>query len=226
MTPPEPAPLELLGRVPCFAALPADRLARLAEATLSRRYPAGALVMQKGDRLAALSIVAAGTLKETCQSPEGDERVIEILGPSQTCGEAALLLDGELPFTVIALTDVLLLHVDRETIMTLLAEEAAFARSLLAALSVRIHALVNDVEAYTLRAPIQRVAGYLAEQARGRAGATVQLPAAKGVVASRLGMTPEALSRAFRDLAEAGLVEVRGQHVVVLNPRRLRQMEQ
>jgi CRP-like cAMP-binding protein len=124
------------------------------------------------------------------------------------------------------LTDVLLLQLDREIFMALLAEEAAFARSLLSTLSARIHVLMGDVEAYALRAPIQRVAGYLAEQAHGRSGATVQLPAAKSVVASRLGMTPEALSRAFRDLAEAGLVEVRGQHVIVLNPRRLRQMDQ
>jgi CRP-like cAMP-binding protein len=224
--PPDHSPLELLGRVPCFAALPPERLARVAEATLSRRYPAGALIMQKGDRPAALCIVASGKVKETCQSSEGDERVIEILGPTQTCGETALLLDDALPFSVVALTDALLLQIDKATILALIAAEPPFARSMLSTLSARIHALMIDMEAYALHAPIERVAGYLVEQAADRADATVLLPAAKAVVASRLGMTPEALSRAFRDLADAGLVEMRGQRVVVLNPVRLRQMAQ
>lgn len=71
---------------------------------------------------------------------------------------------------------------------------------MLSSLSARLHTLVRDVESYTLLSPVQRVAGYLADLIEPLAdGNTVRLPAAKKVIASRLGMTPEAFSRALRD---------------------------
>jgi CRP-like cAMP-binding protein len=46
-------------------------------------------------------------------------------------------------------------------------------------------------------------------------------PATKHVFASWLGITPEALSRVIRDLAEAGLIENRGRSVSILDGHRL-----
>jgi CRP-like cAMP-binding protein len=215
--------IALLKRVSPFAELPALRLAQLAAAAILRSHPGGALIMQKGDRPVGLFIVATGKIKEACQSPEGDERVIEILGPAQTCGESALLLDCPLPFSVVSLTDTQLLLIDKNTILDLVEREPTFARRMLSALSLRIHILMRDVETFALHAPIQRVASFLIEQSDAHEDtAAIQLPAGKAVVASRLGMTPEALSRAFRDLTEAGMIEVRGHRVAVLDCARLK----
>lgn len=218
----------MLQRTPIFHDLAAPQLAQLLATTREQRYARGTMILQKGDRPSSLLVVVAGKIKEACQSPEGDERIIEILGPHQTCGEAALFLDCPLPFSVTALTNALLLHVEKATVLTLAENQPAFSKYLLSALSQRLMVLVRDIEALAEHSPMQRLAGYLIEHCRDCTETVpiIALPTAKQVIASRLGMTPESLSRAFRDLTDADMIEVQGSQVVVLDLPRLRAFSQ
>ena len=78
------------------------------------------------------------------------------------------------------------------------------ARRMLAGLSMRLHSLIADVESYSLRSSAQRVIGYLLQQAPDdEQGPTeITLPTSKQVIASRLNLTPETLSRIFHDLTD------------------------
>jgi CRP-like cAMP-binding protein len=225
MKDPQPHLETLLARSPLFGALrPAD-LAQLSAATRERRYPRGAMILQKGDRPAGLYLVAAGKLKEVCQSPAGEERVIEVIGPNQTCGEAALFLDCPYPFFVAALTNAQLLHIDKAAIDTLIDRHPGVVKQMLSGLSQRTHTIMRDIESCALRNPVQRIVAYLADLAASPSARTarIALPAAKFVIASRLGITPEALSRALRDLGEAGVIEVGGSHIVIPDMARFRE---
>jgi CRP-like cAMP-binding protein len=91
---------------------------------------------------------------------------------------------------------------------------------MLSGLSRRLHSLVKDVEAYSLRSSAERVIGYLLRD--DEAPAEVRLTAGKSVVASRLNMTPEHFSRVLHELAAAGLIEVDGRTVRILDLEGLR----
>lgn len=179
--------------------------------------------MQKGDRPTGLFFIASGKVKEALQSADGREKILELLGPGQTCGEAALLIDSPYPYFLVALTNCLLLHIDARTINTLIDTERGFAACLAQALAKRMYALRCDLETYSLYSPLQRVAYFLLDLARddGADVPTVTLPATKAVIASRLGMTPEAMSRNLRDMTDAGLIEVRGSRIALLGKPRL-----
>lgn len=220
----------LLGRTALFRDLTDQQLERLAAATRERRFAKGELVFQKGDRPTGLFVVVAGQIKEACQSPSGGEKIVEMLGPHQTCGEAALFLDCPYPFFVATLGPTLLLQIEKKAIMELVDSEPELVKCMLSQLSMRLYAIVRDVEAYTLHNPLQRVVGYLLEQNFASAklpGATsFILPATKSVIASRLGVTPEAMSRALRDLIDAGLIEVRSNRVKILDLQRVKTFAQ
>jgi len=93
-------------------------------------------------------------------------------------------------------------------------------------LSRRLHSLVSDVEAYALRSGAQRVIGYLLRDIRMQAAPAnageVRVPVGKGVIASRLNLTPQHFSRILHDLAAQGLIEVEGRKVRILDLERLR----
>jgi CRP-like cAMP-binding protein len=120
----------------------------------------------------------------------------------------------------------MLLHVSKQTVLDELARDPLFARRMLSGLSRRLHGLVRDVEAYTLRSGAERVIGYLLAEMpepAGEGGAVeVNLTPGKSVIASRLNMTPEHFSRILHELAESGLIEVSGRTVRVLDLERLR----
>ena len=55
--------------------------------------------------------------------------------------------------------------------------------------------------------------------AQGRA--EVELPTSKQVIASRLSLTPETLSRIFHDLSNSSLISVHGKRIKLHDPARL-----
>jgi CRP-like cAMP-binding protein len=107
-----------------------------------------------------------------------------------------------------------------------LARDPGFARRMLSGLARRLHGLVRDVEAYTLRSGQERVIGYLLADAAGLTGngkpVEVHLTPGKSVIASRLNMTPEHFSRILHDLAAHGLIEMDGRAVRIPDLARLR----
>jgi CRP-like cAMP-binding protein len=119
--------------------------------------------------------------------------------------------------------------VAKEVVFDEIDRDPKFARRMIAGLSRRLHHLVSDVEAYTLRSATQRVIGYLLrpqhEEDEAEKSAAITLPASKSVIASRLNITPEHFSRILHELSNARLIQVDGRTVNILNVERLQTYE-
>jgi len=221
---------QIVAHLPLFQALDREQRAQLLPGVTSCRLRKGELLFLKGDPVVGLHIVAFGQIKLTVQSVQGEEKVVEIIGRGQSFGEAVMFLDRPYPVTAVALADSMLLHVARDRIDAMLAQDASFARRMLAGLSMRLHSLVQDVEAYSLGSSTQRVIGYLLQQCPDTCGGNetpaeveVVLPASKQVVASRLNLAPETLSRIFNELTRAGLISIKGRTITVNAVSKLRE---
>jgi CRP-like cAMP-binding protein len=215
-----------LASLPLFKELAADEIDRIAEGTTELHIPRGEILFNRGDPCAGFHLVIYGQVKLAFISPQGSEKVVEIVGPGFSFGEALMFM--EKPYIVMAqtLSDSLLLHVSRESVFAELERDPKFARKMLAGLSRRLHGLIIDVEAYSLQSGAQRVVGYLLRQDEDQAAMNpayaVTLPTSKAVVASRLNLTPEHFSRILHDLADAGLISVDGREVNILDVAKLR----
>ncbi len=212
-----------LANLPMFSEMGAAELDRVAAGTGPLYFDEGQCIFQSGDCCTGFHMVVYGQVKLAFTSPHGGEKVLEILRPGQTFGEGLLFLDK--PYLVYgqALADSLLLHVAKHVVLEELGPNP-FGRRMMAGLARRVHSLVRDVEAYSLRSGQQRVIDYLlAELPEACAGsAEVRLTPSKSVLASRLNMTPEHFSRLLHDLADAGLIEVNGRAIRVPSVERLR----
>jgi CRP-like cAMP-binding protein len=218
-----PRTLELLAHVPMFRGLSPENLSRIAAGTTLLLAERGQIVFHRGDPCTGFHYVAYGQVKLAIGTPAGAEKVIEILGSGRTFGEAVMFTANIYPVAATALADCLLLHVRSQSLFAEIERDPQLARRLLAALSVRLHMMVRDVEAMTLHSASQRVIGYLArlEDEGGERGAAT-LPAQKSLVASSLNLTPEYFSRILHDLAAEGLVRVDGRRIEILDGDGLR----
>jgi CRP-like cAMP-binding protein len=217
----------ILRRLPMFHKVSAAQIDRLAAAAREKRLQKGEMLFQKGDPAKGFYIVVFGQIKLGFSSVQGNEKVVDILGPQQTFGEAVMFLDHTYPVFAQALADTLLLHVSQGVVFELLETDVSFARHLLAGLSMRLHSLVQDVEALSLRSSAQRLIGYLLQQCGdcGEERLQCELPTSKQIIASRLNLTPETFSRILHDLSAAGLISVHGRHIEIHDLPRLRQYE-
>ena len=216
-----------LANLPMFSEMSPEELDRVALGTLTVHAAKGETVCRTGDPCNGFYVVIYGQVKLGFTSPQGIEKVVEIIRPGQSFGEALMFLDKPYIVFAQALTDAMLVHVAKQTVFEQLDRHPGFARRMLSGLSRRLHGLVRDVEAYTLRSGAERVIGYLLRDVPDDAvaGATpveVNLTPGKSVIASRLNMTPEHFSRILHELAANGLVEVDGRTIRILDLARLR----
>lgn len=214
----------VLARLPLFQLCTPAQLADIAESAGECVLERGQFLFHKGDRPGGFFIVVQGQIKLLISAANGDEKVVELIGPQSSFGEAVMFLGKPYPVSAMALTDAVCLAIRQATVDRLLAEDPAFARRLLAGLSIRLHGLIQDVAAYSMLSGVQRVIGYLLQSVPEEASGAVEvaLPTTKFVIASRLNITPETLSRVFHELTSAGLIEVRGRRIAIPDLPRLR----
>ena len=222
---------QILVRLPLFVELTAQQIDSIAAGAREKRLAKGEMLFHKGDPARGFYVIIFGQVKLAFPSSQGNEKVINILGPQQSFGEAAMFMDRPYPVFAEALSDTLLLHINRNAVFELLEQDNSFARRMLAGLSARLRALVQDVESYSLRSTTQRVIGFLLKHVDGVPASTagnhqdivIALPTSKQVIASRLSLTPETLSRVFHELSAHKLISVHGKQITVHDVERLRQ---
>jgi CRP-like cAMP-binding protein len=218
----------LLGRLPLFQALTPEQVAHVSAHTRSKRLPKGEMLFQKGDPTHGFYVIVFGQVKLAFPSSTGNEKVVEIIGPKQSFGEAAMFAEYTYPVFAQAIADTLLLHVAKDVIFELLENDPSFARRMLTGMAMRMHMLVQDVESYTLRSSAQRVIGYLLQHCPNshcEGSIEIVLPTSKQIIASRLNLTPETLSRILHDLAEAKLIDMQGKRITISDLQRLREYD-
>lgn len=206
-----------------FTEVPPRDLAQLAAATSARCLQKGEILFEKGDRPAGIFLVASGHILLAVSSPQGGKKVLGIFGVGQSIGEAEVVMDSPYPYFAESVDDAEVLEVGQGALLALLDKDKKFARRLMICLGARQHDLVYNVESYTLRTGAERVIGYLLQHAKIQASGRliVELPATKQLIASLLHITPETLSRIFRDLSAAGLIEARTRHIHIPDIDRL-----
>ena len=211
-----------LATLPLFGDLEAPELERLATGCTLRRLARGEPVFRVGEPCNEFHVTVTGQVKLFALAPNGNEKVIEIIGPGHSFAEALMFTDRDYVINAQALVETLVLSVGKRAVLAEIAADSRVALRMLAGISRRLHGLVQDVQAYALHSGAQRVIGYLLRgQQTGEGGDaegfTVQLPVSKATLASRLSLTPEYFSRVLHELEAAGLIEVDKRDIRILD---------
>lgn len=213
---------EFLSRIPLFQQLSGTELDELAGGTTQHHSSRGTVLFKQGDPCVGFHTILYGQVKLLLTSPAGDEKVARIIRAGDSFGEALMFMGKPYIVTAQALEDTLSLHVGKAALFTMMDRHPQIAHKMIASLSQRLYALMSDVEAYSMRSGAQRVIGYFLKNEENRQVRQFRLATSKGVIASRLNLTPEHFSRILRELADQGLIEVKGRDITILDLDRLR----
>ncbi len=209
-----------------FSNLQSEQIEQLASGTRVLDVSRGTFLFNRGDKAHGFYLLLEGQVKLGVISPQGDEKVIGLIQPGQSFGEAILFLERAFPIYGQVIADAKVLLITRDAIFNILDNDVLVVRRMLAALSARNHQLINDIESLSLRNSMQRLIGYLLQMiAESSDPARIQFPANKLTIASMLNITPETLSRVMLRLHNAGLIEVSGKEISILSVDGLRNFE-
>ena len=221
-TVPTPRDLEIAAQIPVLSGLKPGSLAVLMAAANLVNLRPGHVLFRQAEPAVAFFIIVDGWIKLYRVTPAGDEAVLNVLTTGEGFAEAVTVASGRYPATACAVTRARVLMIPADHVINCIREMPDIAIAMIASTSQHLHQMVQRIEQLTAQSAIQRVAAFLTSLAPCTKGpCTIALPYDKAVIAGRLGLKPESLSRVFARLRTVG-VDVRASHVVVGEMARLR----
>jgi len=215
---------EQLSQSRLFHGLREDMLRRLIGNEAPRNYPKGHLLFQQGDQADHFYFVLEGWVKLYRLMPTGEEAIMHIFTKGETFAEAAMFAGRKYPVTAEVVADARLLSINSNHFEKQISESPKIALRMLATTAERLKQLVTEVEQIKGRNSLERVAFFLLSLCPDEETSTVlDLPYEKSLIASRLNIKPESLSRVLKKLRDYGISSVKNQ-IIVSDVQKLRQL--
>jgi CRP/FNR family transcriptional activator FtrB len=213
--------IEEMRRLPLFADVDPDQTDALLRVSFLQRFPAAVELAREGDPADFLHVVVDGQV-EVFSAYRDRETTVSVLGPGHSFIVAAVVLDRVYLKSARTLSPARVLLIPADAVRRAFAVDAAFARALAVELAYAYRGLVKELKNQKLRSSLERLANWLlAQNAEAGGKGRFTLPFEKKVLASRLGMAPEVLSRSFASLVPYKVV-VRGPEVEIKDVEALR----
>ena len=209
-----------------FAGLDSDDFEHLAERVDIISLEKGSILFHRGDNAEFFYFMESGLVELSLISPTGDKKTLEVIGPGRTFGEAVAFMRGhKYPVTAEALESSVLCRIPNKSYVELVRSDSDASMRLLADLSKHLHDRVREIENLTIQNARTRLTSYLVDRlvddpVDDQATARLELP--RHVIASRLSIQPETLSRLLRHLSDEGLISIDDRVVFIHSLSRLR----
>lgn len=198
-----------------FHNIPDNLMAALLRGASRRTLGRGETLFVQEDPALNMYVILSGTVKLTRLTPLGGETVVAVYTDGQSFGEAAALMGGSFPVTASAAVPTELVQVRASNVTEALQREPKIAAAMLSCAYRHLHELVMEVEGIKALNGAQRLATFLVSIAPSEHGScSFSLPYDKVLIAGRLGMKPESLSRSFSGLREQGVTVSRQQVLI------------
>jgi CRP-like cAMP-binding protein len=219
-----PADLKVISRIAVFRGLKPETVEHVVAPATGVRLRSHEGLFRQGDPATAFFIVLDGWVKLSRITPAGEETVIHILTKGESFAEAVAFTGNRYPASADAVTDAYVARIPADHIVNCIRKSPDIALAMVASTSQHLHHLVQQVEQLKAQSGVQRVAEFLASLSPVERGSCeISLPYDKLLIAGRLGLTPESLSRALARLRMLGVL-VNASHVQVKDIAKLREL--
>lgn len=215
-----PDVVDQIRQLPLFDSLDTAQVAEIANASCYVSAQKHERLYWQGDTPQAFYHVVSGHVRRAVSSPAGDEWVIDIFSAGQHFSLVELFSGTPYLSFAEAVEPTQILRIGKIGLLHAVAANTTLATRLLAAIAQHQASFERDVAACFFHSGCRRLLDYLMRTAGPRldplGDTELELPVSKRLIAARIGMSAESLSRAFRELSDAGFIRVRGRKIVLL----------
>jgi CRP-like cAMP-binding protein len=208
--------------------LPDDEIDAILEHAAIRRYAASAQIFYKGDPGSSMMAVLRGRVVIRASSSEGKEVILNIINEGEIFGEIALLAGKERTADATAMTDCVLLAVERRSFLPLL-ERPVVARELLNVLCEwlrRTSEQVKDLLFLDVEARIAKILLRFAEAGGApQPGARVVFGMSHRELGNLVGASREKVNGRLRAWRCAGIIAIEKGTIFIPDPAALRSLK-
>ena len=188
-------------------------------------FDKGEVLFHRGDVASDFYYIESGQIELSLISPDGQKKIVEVIAHGRTFAEAIVFMrESKFPVSAEALSDSVVYRIPNAAYRNLLQSNSNACMRLLSDVCRHLHQRVQEIERLTIQNARSRLASYLIDHIveTDDDEATVRLDLPKHIIASRLSVTPETLSRLLRAMADDGILTVDDRLIFVHSLARLR----
>lgn len=211
-------------RLHLFASLEEKQLDQVCETASIVKLDTHQNLFFQGEVASNFYLLMSGRIKIYLLSPEGEEKIVDIIQPQKFFAEAVMFMDSQrypVNATALALSEVL--SFDNKIYRSIIEDSPKVSLALLSDLSRRMHFMLNEIDRLALHSASYRFVYYLLENV-GEEESHIDLLISKQTIASQLSIKPETLSRILKQLKSEGLLEADGRQIKILDREALREV--
>lgn len=218
----------ILHRTYLLAALNPEELQRMKQHMKAIALEEGERLFEHGQRAERFYLLREGQVKLSRVSVDGAEKIVEIIQAGQTFAEAVMFMERQrYPVSAAAISHAEVYSFDNKVFLQVLRDSMDTCFRLMGEMSMYLRRFLNEIDRLTLQSATDRLVSYLVSQlpvAGTDDTCSIELQAAKSILASRLSIQPETFSRILNNLCRAGIISVHGRCVEVHDAVRLREL--
>lgn len=193
-------------KVPFFEGLSTEDISSLLGRSSVVEIPKGRLLFSQGDVADKFYVLLEGRVKLFITNEEGEESIIEIYGSLSSFAEAAMFASARFPVNGETTLMSRLIQVEGSSFLRVLQENKEMCQKVTTQMAHRYRSLQNEIIHLKTHSPAQRLGVFFLSLVGDAQGQDVPLPYTKSLIAARVGMKPESLSRALTRLKDIGVI--------------------
>lgn len=216
---------EIIANIELYRSLSDSQFDNLADTSTTIRKSRGTQLVRSGESAKGVYVVVYGQVRVYCERADGSQHTLEILERGDCFALAEVFLNRSYLASVEVVSDAMVILTPKEQILSLAESCSTFTLDLLLRLAHQTHSVVSDFHRKVGATAKQRLVGYLLRQSERQSNKDVELDTSKMLLACRLGITAPTFSRLLQELSSAGLIEVRGRQIRILDAKKMDLLE-
>jgi len=211
-----------------FAGLPSEDLDGIIENASLVTVRAGEMLFNRGEPARHFFLVIEGRIELSLVSPMGDKKIIDVISSGNTFAEAIMFQNKSLfPVCACGMENSLLVRIENQKYLAALTDNAGACLALLGDVCRRLHWQLQEIENLSITNATHRLVRFLVDRLELTTPdkGLIELDLSRQVIAARLSIKPETLSRLLRRLVDEGVLQVDGRRLHVTSVDNLKQFE-
>lgn len=190
-----------------------------------KNYDKNSIIYMQNERCKSMDIVLGGIISIQKISSEGNVLTINDFTTGDSIGENLLFsVENKYPMTVVAKTNVKILHINKDLIINLCQENESFLISFLESLSGKALILSNKITSLTMKTLRQYIIDFLLYESYAQDSTTIKLNMTKKDLADKLGVQRTSLSRELNKMRADGLIDFNNKYIIIKNRELLNEL--
>lgn len=204
-----------LAKISLFATLDRAELDVLEAHAITRTFPKHVILFNEGDRSDSLYLILSGSVKVFASDEEGNEVLIDMLGPGEYFGELALIDAEPRSASVMTLEPSRMLIIARDDFIACLHAHVPLAISLLQVLARKLRHQTGATKSLALKGVYERVVEALYELAEERGDRKVIENLTHQALADKTYASRAMISVILKELKEGGYISTDRKRIVI-----------